>query len=134
MVCEAKQRATDGPYGTGSFSSLFIGMVCEAPHRIGAAMSTALLSVPSSSGWCVKPNLVAVRRLLQQPFSSLFIGMVCEAQPQVRLWEASLTFSSLFIGMVCEAFLWRATGQDQCSFSSLFIGMVCEACVLFGYV
>ncbi len=38
-----------------SFSSLFIGMVCEALLSSSSKYNLVRLSVPSSSGWCVKP-------------------------------------------------------------------------------
>jgi len=53
MVCEASsdQASLDSSL---TFSSLFIGMVCEAQIPDGLGALDAALSVPSSSGWCVK--------------------------------------------------------------------------------
>jgi len=58
MVCEADKPSAKH-VKLCAFSSLFIGMVCEAKLRDGGFLDFNL-SVPSSSGWCVKPCLVSV--------------------------------------------------------------------------
>jgi len=61
MVCEA-HRGRRGRRDRQAFSSLFIGMVCEARVPEGAGVVRTALSVPSSSGWCVKRGLIALDR------------------------------------------------------------------------
>ncbi len=57
-----------------TFSSLFIGMVCEAVASLIYGRRSKYLSVPSSSGWCVKlirsKDICARRRSLSVPSSS----------------------------------------------------------------
>jgi len=79
MVCEAS-GALNRYVLINSFSSLFIGMVCEARSSLIPTRTTLKLSVPSLSGWCVKHRFEIHCDVSESPFSSLFIGMVCEAQ------------------------------------------------------
>ncbi len=56
-----------------AFSSLFIGMVCEANNLTITTPQNVRLSVPSSSGWCVKQqrgNTVSLLFNLSVPSSS----------------------------------------------------------------
>jgi len=78
-------------------------MVCEAHAVPARARDAPELSVPSSSGWCVKRDGAGCALGNKRPFSSLFIGMVCEATGGSAPVDPNVSFSSLFIGMVCEA-------------------------------
>jgi len=78
MVCEARVGQL-GERIADPFSSLFIGMVCEALRVTRGGVVRLKLSVPSSSGWCVKPVTPEWNDAVHLAFSSLFIGMVCEA-------------------------------------------------------
>jgi len=136
MVCEA-QKAKHTTQHTNAFSSLFIGMVCEAdciqlPHRNASFLSVpslsgwcvkltapqtespapTSLSVPSLSGWCVK--LATARQTLKQEvaFSSLFIGMVCEAKTQVLAARAYRSLSVPSLSGWCVKQIRRAMRLD----------------------
>jgi len=56
-------------------------------------MRVQFLSVPSSSGWCVKLYVYQINSPYRDlPFSSLFIGMVCEASSSTRYHASDITF------------------------------------------